>query len=108
MKSLPILSERASLASSRLVNCKGCTSCCERGGLVFVRDEEVTALRRIGVPIITIGHVAFIKRLPDGSCPMLDRKDKKCSIYEDRPQCCRLFPLDVLTMGGELKWALST
>jgi hypothetical protein len=108
MKSLPILQTRAALASSRLVNCKGCTACCEQGGLVYVRDEEVEPLEKIGVPIISVGGVAFIQRLPDGSCPMLDRAAKQCSIYEQRPLCCRLFPLDVLTIDGKLNWALST
>lgn len=108
MKSLPILQDRAALASGRIVNCKGCTGCCEQGGLVYVRDDEVEPLKKLGVPIITVGGIAFIQRLPDGACPMLDRAAKQCSIYEQRPLCCRLFPLDVLTINGNLNWALST
>lgn len=108
MRPLPILSKRATVASSRLVNCKGCTVCCERGGLVYVGHDEVAGLKRLLVPLVAIDGVTFIKRLPDGSCPMLDRSGKKCSIYENRPLCCRLFPLDVLSISGRLQWALST
>jgi len=107
VRSLPILSERATIASSHLVDCNNCTSCCEHGGLVYVKDNEVERLKRLRVPLLSIDALFFIKRLPDGSCPMLDQEEKKCSIYHDRPLCCRLFPLDVLHLNGELQWALS-
>ena len=107
MRSLPVLSERATVASSRLVDCNSCTVCCETGGLVYVRNEEVSRLEQLNVPLTSIGDVTFIRRLPDGACPMLDRAQKKCSIYEDRPQCCRLFPLDILFTEGHLRWAIS-
>ena len=107
MKALPILSTQAGRTSARLVKCGGCTACCERGGPVYVREEEVEGLRELGVPIVTTGGVAYIRRLADGSCPMLDRVGKRCRIYEKRPQCCRLFPLDVLVIDGRLQWAIS-
>ena len=105
--SLPILSERVSEVSNRLVNCSGCTACCEHGGLVYVLDEEVEVLRHLGVPMVAVGGVTFIKRLPSGACPMLDLKNRRCSIYEQRPLCCRMFPLDVLQMDGRLQWAIT-
>ena len=107
MRLLPILAERSAVASSRLANCRGCTSCCERGGLVYVKDDEREALSRLDVPMINISGVTFIKRLADGTCPMLDRVGKQCSIYEDRPLCCRLFPLDILSIDRKLQWAVS-
>jgi len=107
MRELPVLSAKATAASARLVNCNGCTVCCESGGMVYVRDEEVPQLRSLKVPLVAIDGVTFIKRLPDGSCPMLDRRGNNCSIYENRPLCCRLFPLDVLGRNGRLTWAVS-
>jgi Fe-S-cluster containining protein len=107
MRALPVLSTQATMTSSRLVNCKGCTVCCEGGGMVYVRADEIPRLKSLDVPLVTIDGVSFIKRLPDGSCPMLDRQKKNCSIYEDRPLCCRLFPLDVLASSGGLTWAVS-
>lgn len=107
MRALPVLSTKATAASSRLVNCKGCTVCCESGGMVYVRNDEIPRLKNLNVPLVTIDGISFIKRLPDGSCPMLDRQRNNCSIYEDRPLCCRLFPLDVLERNGRLTWAVS-
>jgi Fe-S-cluster containining protein len=107
MRALPVISTKASTVSSRLVNCKGCTVCCESGGLVYIKDDEVSPLRSLKVPLVVIGGVTFIKRLPDGSCPMLNQAEKNCSIYENRPLCCRLFPLDVLQGPSGVTWAIS-
>lgn len=107
VRSLPILSERGTMASTHLVDCTSCTSCCEHGGLVYVKDNEVERLKHLKVPLLTIDGVSFIRRLPNGSCPMLNQEGKKCSIYHDRPLCCRLFPLDVLYIDGGLHWAIS-
>jgi Fe-S-cluster containining protein len=107
MTLLPIISERSSAASKGLVNCNGCTSCCERGGLVYLHDDEVDELVRLGVPIMEVDSVAFIQRRPGGACPMLDQSNKKCSIYDRRPLCCRLFPLDLLSLARGLQWALA-
>ncbi len=107
MKSLPMIATRASSISAKLADCAGCTVCCERGGLVYVSDMEVATLRGLGVPLFRIDGVTFIERNRDGSCPMLDREQKNCTIYENRPLCCRLFPLDVLSIDRKLTWALS-
>ncbi len=107
IRSLPVLASQATLASSRLVNCKGCTSCCEKGGPVYIADSEVPRLRQLGVPLVRIDGVSFIQRLQDGACPMLDRLGRRCTIYETRPLCCRLFPLDVLSVDGRLQWAVA-
>lgn len=105
--SLPVLGERAETASTQLVDCAGCTKCCEHGGLVYVRPDEVNELKRLDVPLVAIDGINFIKRQPDGACPMLDRAQKRCSIYSSRPLCCRLFPLDVISLHGQLRWAVS-
>lgn len=107
MSPLVVLNEIAASASARLVDCEGCTTCCEHGGLVYVRAEEVAQLEGLGVPLITLEGVAFIRRLADGSCPMLDKPGRRCSIYEERPLCCRLFPMDVLATRAGLAWSLS-
>src|SRR5438105_6059641 len=107
MELLPILNHAAETASKRLVNCKGCTVCCERGGLVFLEEDEVAGLNDLEVPILRVNGVPFIKRLADGSCPMLDKGRRECTIYEDRPLCCRLFPIDGLRVEGRLRWGVS-
>lgn len=108
MNTLTVFSEKATGISCNLVDCKGCTICCEKGGLVNVLKQEVDTLRCLGVPLFEIDGINFIQRLQDGSCPMLDREGRGCSIYEHRPLCCRLYPLDVISIGRQLRWALAT
>ena len=105
---LNVLKEASSTATAQLVDCGGCTQCCERGGLVFIHPAEREDLSRLGVPMVNISGVLFIKRLVNGECPMLDKANRKCSIYESRPLCCRMFPLDVLQMEGQLQWSVET
>lgn len=107
MSSLCELYRHAAAVSSELVTCRGCTKCCE-SGLVYVREEEAESLRALGVPIVELDGVLFIESRADGSCPMLDRERKCCSIYEDRPLCCRLFPIDILKLNGKMSWAVSS
>ena len=107
MKSgLPTYGQQATVATRTLVDCKGCIRCCEHG-LVYVVDDERERLINLGVPLVSASGVSFIQRRSDGSCPMLDREGKRCTIYEDRPLCCRLFPLDLFAFEGELGWAVA-
>jgi Fe-S-cluster containining protein len=94
-------------ASNKLVSCRDCIKCCETG-IVYVMLEEKERLRSIGVPLIEIDGVHFIKRKRDGSCPMLDKENKRCTIYENRPMCCRAFPLDIFSRRNKLEWAVYT
>jgi Fe-S-cluster containining protein len=93
--------------SSQIVSCKGCTKCCEKG-LVYILPEECKSLESIGVPLIEIDGITFIQRKSDGSCSMLDKQHSRCTIYENRPMCCRAFPLDVFSRNGKLEWAIYT
>lgn len=92
-------------ASSKIVSCNGCTKCCEKG-IVYILPEEEEGLIKIGVKLFEIDGVKFIQRNTDGSCSMLDKKNKKCSIYSNRPMCCRAFPLDIFSRNGNLEWAI--
>lgn len=91
--------------SNNLVSCNGCTECCE-SGIVYVLPEEVSHLESIGVPLIKIDGINYIKRNPYMICSMLDRQHSKCSIYEDRPLCCRIFPLDIFGRESKLLWGI--
>ena len=86
--------------SNKLVSCNGCTKCCE-SGLAYALPEEVDNLTSIGVPLIEIDEIHYIKRTPRGKCSMLDEQHSRCSIYEDRPLCCRIFPLDLFSRDLE-------
>lgn len=93
--------------SKRIVNCAGCTKCCEKG-IAYVLPEERSKLESLEVPLIEIDSITFIRRKGDGSCAMLDKVNKRCSIYKDRPFCCRAFPLDVFSRRGRLEWGVYT
>ena len=97
--------EIACKASCQLASCNKCSMCCKKGGLVYLMDEETTYLKALNVPILKIGGIRFIKRKKNGFCPMLI--DEKCSIYSNRPLCCRLFPLDIIYFNDKLCWAIS-
>ena len=81
-------------ASNKLVSCNGCTKCCQ-SGIAYVLPKEINRLESLGVPLLHIDGINYIKRNYAGACSMLDMQHSRCSIYEDRPLCCRLFPLDV-------------
>jgi Fe-S-cluster containining protein len=92
--------------SRRIVSCNGCTKCCE-SGIVYVLPEEKERLESLGVPLINIDGIDYIKRNNE-VCSMLNRQNSKCSIgfYKDRPLCCRLFPLDVFNRGSKISWGI--
>lgn len=90
-----------------LVNCRGCAKCCREGGPVYVLKREVRRLEEMGVPLFPYKDFHFIRRLPGGQCVMLDKETGQCSIYEQRPLSCKLFPLDIFAEGPhEVEWVL--
>ncbi len=85
-----------------------CKAMCCRGPLILrLAAGEVQAFRERAA---ALGVDASITTTPDGGgwvrfsehqgerCPMLDSAASTCRIYEDRPQRCRDFPVD-LTPG---------
>jgi len=93
--------------SENLVSCNGCVKCCG-AGIVYTLPEEEERLKKINVPLINIDGIRYIKRKDDGSCFMLDKQYSRCSIYDDRPLCCHLFPLDIFNRYGinRLSWGV--
>lgn len=91
--------------SKLAVNCSGCSTCCH-SGLVYVFAWEESALQQHDVPFFTMDGVTFIERQPNGCCPMLHHDTGLCSIYANRPFCCRLFPVDLFSRHGRLEWGL--
>lgn len=74
------------------ISCSDCAACCCRLEVLLIGDDGVpdqfTVENRWG------GWV--MRRLEDGWCAALDRNTMGCTIYEQRPDICRDFP-----MGGE-------
>ena len=106
LENLEEFKEYVSETSNRIVSCNGCVECCKTGGIVYVLPEEVQKLKEIGTNIIEIDGLNLIKRTHKGYCSMLDIQHNRCTIYEDRPLACRLFPLDVFYRNGVLEWGV--
>jgi len=74
--------------------CNPCKSWCCHGENPFASEDELKRLdlEKIGTKL-------------DGSCVLLDNLGK-CSYYENRPFECRIFPLDIQEINGDLSWVV--
>ena len=93
---------RASLRGERgaVVPCGDCVGCCVSGYPVVIRTEDHRAAAEIPLKFMaraTDGR-ALMLALPDGVCPMLN--ERKCSIYDARPQTCRDYDCRVFAAAG--------
>lgn len=81
--------------------CTQCGDCCTGApGFVWVNREEISALAgRLNMDIAdferkyvrTVGIRKSLIEFDNGDCVFLD-KDRKCTVYEDRPRQCRTWP----------------
>lgn len=83
--------------------CKTCRLCEDNIGLVYVFNTES---KKIGHEhtISTSSGLNFFVRTHDNHCPYFNQESGKCGIYEDRPLCCRIYPLDIYFDGIEYWW----
>lgn len=95
------LAERLGREAEAQMDCASCAACC-RNNWVPVNDEEAARLARcLGLSVqefqqeyLTTHELEWgIDAKP---CPFLD--DKLCTVYEDRPDCCRGYPY----VGGQI------
>lgn len=89
-------------------------------GYIWLLKKEAERLYDRGVPLVQVNNgPTFIHSFPvngEGKpnlsvryppCSQLCSDSRKCSIYEDRPLVCRLYPLGLETKGnGTIVWAL--
>ncbi len=72
---------------------EGCGECC---GIVPIPKEIAGKTEHLAQikpkKIFASGNDLYVIT-PDMKCVYLDRKTKKCAIYEDRPRICRLYGL---------------
>lgn len=72
--------------------CESCKALCCRLAPILVSDEEAA---QFGDAVVPYKGALSLRVESDGYCTMLDRATHRCSIYETRPEVCRLFE-----MGG--------
>jgi len=89
-------------------------------GYVWLLKKEAERLYERGIPLVQVNNgPTFIHSFPAASkgqpdlsvryppCSQLCTDSRKCSIYEDRPLVCRLYPLGLETKAdGTIVWAL--
>lgn len=89
-------------------------------GYVWLLREEANRLYDRGVPLVQVNNgPTFIHSFPVTSegipklsekyppCSQLCTDSRRCSIYEDRPLVCRLYPLGLeTTTDGKVVWVL--
>ncbi len=89
-------------------------------GYIWLLKKEAERLYERGVPLVQVNNgPTFIHSFPvtaDGHpdlsvryppCSQLCTDSRKCSIYQDRPLTCRLYPLGFETKAdGKIVWAL--
>ena len=50
--------------------------------------------------------MSYLNRTPEGWCAAFDPATNRCRIYESRPLCCRLYPLDLMELDGFVWWVI--
>ena len=94
-------------------SCKQAT-CCDSIDSLTVFDSDVQKLTKIGkggskylqtVKIKEKAILTTIKKKENSSeCVFFDSKKKLCTIYENRPFDCRMYPFDVTFIDNEPWW----
>ncbi len=96
--------KNTALSNFCLTKCKN--TCCneENLGLLLFKDELERVIGKKLEEMDTFERVFKYKIIPtkikdfyyfgqNDFCPRYDKKTKKCTIYKDRPQCCRTYPI---------------
>jgi len=96
-----------------IFSCTGCGKCCTGSpGLVFVTVEEIEkmaekldlsiqAFTRQFVRIVN-GRFCLKELLPHYDC--IFYKDRKCTVYDVRPEQCKTYPFWPRHMASESAW----
>ncbi|RLE55056.1 MAG: YkgJ family cysteine cluster protein [Candidatus Methanomethylicota archaeon] len=94
--------------------CIRCGKCCEKYIVPLKFSEALTLTRKYGPVALNVNGKYYLTKKADGSCIFLNRKGPiaYCSIYLERPICCKLYPFHItrrpLKVGNpksaELKW----
>ena len=100
-------------------DCRGCQDP-DCMGYVWLLKKEAERLYERGVPLVQINNgPTFIHSFPETTqgqpdlsvryppCSQLCTDSRKCSIYQDRPFACHIYPIGLETKScGRIVWAL--
>src|SRR5271157_5234254 len=78
------------------MDCNNCSApCCTEGRLMLFNDEYKIFRHLNGdrdIPNYHFGKKLYEITLP---CPFFDHKSNNCTIYDERPLVCHIFPLRI-------------
>jgi len=84
------------------VPCGNCTACCRSGQFIHLAPEDAPALAAINpallFPVPDESDRFLLGFDDEGRCPMLI--DDTCSIYNARPQACRVYDCRIFAATG--------
>lgn len=72
--------------------CSGCGECC--GDILHLSRKEIKRIAKYIKQNKIEATPRSILVAYDNTCPFRDNKDKKCKIYEIRPEICRVYKCD--------------
>jgi len=78
------------------MDCSNCGVCCTETEMVLCK-KDIKSLEKRGfnqsqfINFDKNGYAVLKNR--DGYCVFYDLKNRKCSVYEDRPKGCRVYPV---------------
>lgn len=81
------------MTERRLVDCNGCTLCCQRDAIVLHPESGDDPAQYETIPFvspITFKQALQLARAPNGDCIYLDRATG-CTIWDRAPVVCREF-----------------
>jgi len=95
--------------------CNNCTniSCCTGFDAPFLFKNDLTRLKKIGkeedeyvedIIVSGLSVKSLKKKKNSTNCIFWDEKKKLCTIYEDRPFDCKMFPFDIMKINNEYVW----
>jgi uncharacterized protein len=95
--------------------CDSCSSqgCCTDSSVPLVFSTDFEALKSIGktgdryIQELNIkGKTvkALKKKANSSDCVFWDEKEKRCTVYQQRPFDCRAYPFDILFLEGKFHW----
>ena len=97
--------EQVNRLVNQVIRCEKCFVCCKNSS-AFVLSNEVPKMMSLGVPLYKINETFLIKPNRHGRCPNLNNENK-CSIYDERPMACRLFPFYLMDRReAPMQWVL--
>jgi Fe-S-cluster containining protein len=104
---------KALILLSSQPDCGSCNNCEKNIGLVYLIGEESSRLEKLGKKTVeTSKGVKYLERRQNHGqamwCNFFDVKKNLCTIYELRPLCCRLYPIDLMKFEGALYWVAHT